>query len=126
MNPFFGNSAQGSSRCTPASEGFYVNESNRTHQFECPVGRYAPGPGTVDECLACAVGTFAPGTNSTECTPAALGYFVDKEGASNETQCKAGTYTDAEGQSTCLPATPGTRAPTDGWSKEPEKCEPGE
>jgi len=88
VNPFFGNSAQGSSRCTPASEGFYVNESNRTHQFECPVGRYAPGKGTVNECLECAVGTYANSEGRSNCTPAAAGYFVNETGAFEEKECK--------------------------------------
>ena len=43
-----------------------------------------------------------------------------------QTQCEAGKYTAIEGQSTCLPAEPGYKVPTKGWSKEPEKCEPGE
>ena len=43
-----------------------------------------------------------------------------------QTQCEAGKYTATQGQSTCLPAEPGEYVPEDGWSKEPEKCKPGE
>ena len=43
-----------------------------------------------------------------------------------QTQCEAGKYTATQGQSTCLPAEPGEYVPTPGWSKEPEKCKPGE
>ena len=48
------------------------------------VGRYAPGKGTVNECLECAVGTYANSEGRSNCTPAAAGYFVNETGAFEE------------------------------------------
>jgi len=73
----------GSPSCKLAKAGHYVEDSNRTREIECPLGRYAPGPGTANECFECPAGTFANVTGSEECTSAAPGFYVDKEGASN-------------------------------------------
>ena len=109
-------SAAGSPRCALASEGHYVKDSDRTQQFECPVGHYAPGPGTINECLECALGTYAESEQSEECDSARPGWYVDEKGASEEKECKRGTYTETEGQSSCSDARAGYFVDADGAS----------
>ena len=72
--------------------------------------------GTINECLECALGTYAESEQSEECDSARPGWYVDEKGASEEKECKRGTYTETEGQSSCSDARAGYFVDADGAS----------
>jgi hypothetical protein len=113
----------GSDRCSPCLEGLY--ETGLRRCLACPRGTYTdivgqtaciPCPAgtahntvaaaTVNACLACEAGTFAP-AGSTVCTP-----------------CLPGSFTNTTGQADCMLAPPGTFIRGNG-STTLEACGPG-
>jgi hypothetical protein len=129
-------SATGTSPCSPAPPGTYVDTTGATAPTDCPVGTYNPNSGSASSgtCISapagtyvdtpgsaaatpCGVGTYNPNTGSTSsaaCVPAPAGNYVGTTGASSASPCAVGTYSPTSGATMCTPAPPNTYVATTG------------
>ena len=73
----------GESQCNLAEPGFFVNNTGRAYQAECPPG------------------TSSPGGDVASCTPCDVGFFNPNKGASSCTSCPAPMTTTGNGRTYC-------------------------
>jgi hypothetical protein len=130
----------GSSMCTPAPPGFYVDIAGATSPTECAPGSYSANAGQTACTLApagsyvivagmtaaelCPAGEFSDSEGSVTCTQAPMGSYVGTPGQTSATSCEKGTYSDRFGAYFCEPAPEGSFVDTIGAVSATE-CAPG-
>lgn len=93
------------STCMSCQAGYYCplldanNPETGTTQTGCPPGTYMlyTGATSVNDCLKCEIGTYAPGYSYTVCPKCPHGTFCDAKGLGDAKQCPLGSYQPNEG-----------------------------
>ena len=108
----------GSDSCSTCALGSYPTlngvgqQQGSTACTACPLGTYLPS--SLDTCLSCIAGTYAPLTGQTACTLCASGSFTNAPSATACTLCSAGQYQPSTNSTGCLDCPSGSYGGADG------------